>query len=143
MKKITLPFCVAAAGLFTGSMVAPTTPALAQPGSRICGLTTTEMPNTPAFGFLTERRQKDTAYSGLCEATLRNARKEINRSPIYKALKWTEHRKDTCESVGELFKSSDSPLDMCDKMRANEDYWVQKMPNNTTTYTRKTNTDMK
>jgi hypothetical protein len=135
-----LPACLIAGAIFAGSMVVPTSPALAQSGSRICGLSTTAMPGIPALGFLTERRQRDTAYRTLCDATIRNAREKINRDPRMKNLQWTEHRKETCESVGKLFQSSNSPQDMCDKMRANEDYMIQKLTNNTTVYDRLTDT---
>lgn len=143
MKKITLPVFVVAVVLSAGSMVAPATPALAQSGSRLCGKTTTQMPGIPAFGYLTEVRQKDTAYKSLCAAAIRTARDAIKKNPQWKNLKWTKHHTETCESVGKLFQSSNSPEDMCDMMRANEDYEIYKTTGNRTIYDRLTETDMK
>lgn len=55
-----------------------------------------------------------------------------------KQLKWTKRYKETCESVGGMFMSGNSPQDMCDKMEANQPYQVVKTnSSNSTTYEQK------
>jgi hypothetical protein len=135
MKKMPLSACLVAIILSAGATVLPVTPVFAQSGSRICGYSTAKSPSGP-LGFLTEVRQAETSYSLICDGVVRDAKEKIDRDPTLKNLTWVKHYKETCEAVGTLFVSSNSPQDMCDKMQNNEDYMVQKNSDNTTRYDR-------
>lgn len=137
MKKFSIGVFLAAIALTAGTTVVPVTPAFAQSGSRICGYSTAKSPSGP-LGFLTEVRQAETSYSLICDGVVKNAWDKIQRDPTLKNLTWVKHYKETCESVGTLFVSSNSPQDMCDMMQNNEDYMVQKNADNKTRYDRLT-----
>jgi hypothetical protein len=133
MKKISITTLAAAVALSGGLTVLPTAPAFAQSGSRLCGFTAP----TPAgtLGLLFEARQDDAAYSYICDQAVAKMQRTINTTPQLKSLTWTKHYKETCESVGGAFMSSNSPQDMCDKMEANQGYQVTKTnSSNSTAY---------
>lgn len=133
MKKFGITTLTAAIALSGGLTVLPASPAFAQSGSRICGYTA-KTP-TGALGLVFEARQDDAGYSMICDKAVETVWKKIQSNPQLKQLTWTKQYKATCESVGGMFMSSNSPQDMCDKMEANESYQVTKSAStNSTTY---------
>ena len=137
MNKISLSAGLVATVLAAGSTILPIAPVFAQSGSRICGYSAARS-TSGRIGFVTEVRQQETSYSLICDGVVRDARDKIDRDPSLKKLTWVKHYKETCESVGILFQSSNSPQDMCDMMQNNEDYMVQKIDKTLTIYDRLT-----
>ncbi len=128
----------AIATAFTGALLValPAAPAYAQSGSRLCGYSAPGQSGS-YIGILYEARQNDASYSQQCEEAISKSWSKIQSDANLKALTWTKHSKETCESVGTKFQSSNSPQDMCDKMEAKVGYLVKKIPSATgatTTY---------
>lgn len=136
LKKIGITTLAAAIALSGGLTVLPASPAFAQSGSRLCGYSA-YMPKG-VIGILFEARQDDASYSLQCDEAVKSAWSKIQANAQLKKLTWTKHYKETCESVGGMFVSSNSPVDMCDKMEAGQGYQVtMSVPTNTTTYEQK------
>jgi hypothetical protein len=128
----------AIATAFSGALLVtlPAAPAYAQSGSRLCGYSAPGASGS-YIGLLYEARQKDASYGKQCDQAISKIWSKIQSDPQLKALTWTKHRKETCESVGSKFQSSNSPQDMCEKMEAKQPYLVKKIPSATgatTTY---------
>lgn len=133
MKKVGIPTLAIATVLYSGAIVLPTAPAFAQPGSRLCGYTANT--TATAYGFLYEVRQASASYKSDCDSAMHDISKAIKGNEQLKNLNWQTHNEDTCEEVGGLFLSQNSPQDMCDKMEANQHYSVTRVKStNSTTY---------
>ena len=129
----------AIATALTGALLVtlPAKPAHAQAGSRLCGWSAPaptppergmgSYPGKPGnyIGLLYEARQKDSSYSKNCDRAISRLWDKIQADPTLKGLNWTRHSKATCESVGANFQSANSPMDMCEKMEANQSYVVR------------------
>lgn len=124
MKKIGITTLAAAMALSGGLTVLPATPAFAQAGSRLCGYTAA----TPsgAIGILYEARQDDASYSYQCDEVVKRVLADIQHNKQLNKLTWKKQYKETCESVGAMFVSSNSPADMCENMEAGRPYQVTK-----------------
>ena len=156
MKVVTLwGLCGAAVvAISCAALLAwPVGGAHAQSGSRLCGYIK-KTDDGGYVGYLFEGRQADVMYTSDCAAQAGDmyakyidsgfnemVQKTImHNSPDCHLLPsehdgWHRHCDSTCEDVGVLFQSSNSPKDMCDKMEAHQKYKVVfDKASNTTSY---------
>lgn len=117
--------------------------AMAQPGSRLCGMTTTVIDPKWGYndkpkaryemGFLYECRTGDDSYHRQCDDAIDKAKKIIADDPKLNVHTWVEVKRAPCESVGEKFAAVmnnggawKEDVDMCKYMQDKTLYYVQK-----------------
>lgn len=111
-------------------------PAAAQSGSRLCGLTADipvnavikgeKYPFGGKIGLLYECKDEDKSYREQCDRVIAEFKRTAGDAEL-RVLTWREVKRDTCESVGHGFVSTASPsTDMCAMMDAKIPYTVTK-----------------
>lgn len=131
LKSLMLGAGVAVAGGITA--LAMPNIAHAQSGSRLCGLTAPTP--TGYIGYLYEARQDDVDYTSNCNDATNSYIIMLKSNGDLDKYAWHQWTKEPCENVGVYFESSNSGKDMCDNMKANQDYTVTKdKASNKTTY---------
>ena len=107
-------------GIFVAS------PADASQGQHLCGLTAP----TKEGGYvgLLYLETDSNAISCASGDAIKDYRKLIANDRILAEYRWTEHKIGSCEEVGILFRSTNSPLNMCTMMTLHKSHKVVKDP---------------
>lgn len=119
MKKINIATIAGAIALVGGLAFLPTSPALAQKGSRLCGKIATGIGDYKDynFGWLVGLRDDHSTYSSDCDFAIKYADLMV-RKEGRDNWDWKTISKYKCEDVGKYFQNYRTPLDICDKMEA-------------------------
>lgn len=126
LRVSSLAAVVAAVFLAPVGIITPV-PALAQPGSRLCGWTSEGPAKGQATALLLEVRTGDDDDGRQCKDFTGSAQKKIAADGALSQLQWRKVEKATCDSVGQIFRSTAQPNeDMCAYMWSKTPYKVQR-----------------
>jgi len=116
-----------------GVLVALSSQAQAQSGSRLCGHVAVDTPMK--IGLLYEARDNDASYHKQCDEAISKTWDSINKNPQLQAMKWRQIKRWKCEDVGNLgFVNPGQSSDICDNMDAKVGYKVMKQGAGNATY---------
>ncbi len=142
--KVTAAVGLAVLGLL--ALLWPSQEVAAQAGSRLCGKYA--VVGDRSVGFLLEARKVRDNFREQCNNAICRATEQINSDPALKGLSFTTANGTACENIGKYFIDGGqyNNVDMCDYMKANKDYQVNRTSTNgalVTTYAQKSITGAK
>lgn len=129
--KFIKPIAVVASMFAVFAMLS--TPAHAQKGRRACGIVA-ESNGVAVMAILQDRNKDENGK--ICSKIIDKMEDEFKKDPKSAGLQIKKIHKDSCESVGSMFKaanynekSGNNFPDICDQMKAEDTYIITRLPN--------------